>query len=312
MRVLSNFALNFKLTLQKIALLAVSLLIALPACLTIAVPPAAAAPAQEGQAIFQQSCASCHTADGSGAAFGPDLKGVTDKRDTGWLVRWISAADEMISLGDPIASELLQQYSGIPMPDMGLQKPQIEAVLAYLATQNGEQTAPALAEPAEAPATAPQKGNPQIGKQLFTGTLAFHNSAPACMSCQSVNTVGATIGGTLGSDLTHVFGRYGNTGLSSILQTLPFPTMQGIYENKLLTEKEQANLLAFFEEANSAERPVASAEESKDSKIQNLLTPSWAFGLIGLGGFLLLVLLSNFLWRDRFTGVRQRLVGDKQ
>jgi hypothetical protein len=129
------------------------------------------------------------------------------------------------------------------------------------------------------------------------------------MSCQSVNTVGATIGGTLCPDLTHVFGRYGNTGLSSILQTLPFPTMQGIYQNKLLTEQEQANLLAFFEEANSVERPVASVEESKDSTIQNLLNPSWRFGLIGLGGFRLLVLLSNFLWRDLFTGVRQRLVG---
>jgi mono/diheme cytochrome c family protein len=312
MRILSNFAESFKLTLQKIAILAVSFLIALPACLTIAVPPAAAAPAQEGQAIFQQSCASCHTADGSGAAFGPDLKGVTDRRDTGWLVRWISAPDEMISQGDPIASELLQQYSGVPMPNMGLQKPQIEAVLAYLATQNDSQTAPALSEPAEAPATAPQKGNPQIGKQLFTGTLAFHNSAPACMSCHSVNTVGALKGGTLGPDLTHVFGRYGATGLSSVLQTLPFPTMQGIYQNKPLTEEEQANLLAFFESANSAEPPVAPTGESKDTTIQNLLTPSWAFALIGLGGFLLLVLLSNFTWRDRFQGVRQRLVGEKQ
>ena len=218
----------------------------------------------------------------------------------------------MISQGDPIASELLQQYSGIPMPNMGLQKPQVEAVLAYLATQNGEPTAPALSEPAEAAASAPQQGNPQIGKQLFTGTLAFHNSAPACMSCHSVNTVGALKGGTLGPDLTHVFGRYGATGLSSVLQTLPFPTMQGIYQNKLLTEEEQANLLAFFEKANSAEPPVASAEESKDSTIQNILTPSWAFALIGLGGFLLLLLLSNFTWRDRFTGVRQRLVAGKQ
>jgi hypothetical protein len=38
------------------------------------------------------------------------------------------------------------------------------------------------------------------------------------------------------------------------------------------------------------------------------LSSTWKFILLGLGGFLLLALLSQITWRDRLTGVRQRLV----
>ena len=270
--------------------------------------PATAATYEEGQAIFEQSCASCHTVDGSGTAIAPDLKGVTEKRDRDWLARWIAAPDEMLSEGDPLAQELLDKYNGIPMPNMGLSQSQVEAVLTYLAAQGGEMqpvttSLQPVAESVEARGVAPQTGKAQIGKKLFTGEIAFQNRASACISCHAAG-VGVLGGGTLGPDLTHVFGRYGKTGLSSVLETLPFPTMQGIYQDKLLTEEEQSNLLAFFEQANN--------QESGVEGLKNMLTPSWKFVLVGLGGFLVLALLSNFIWRDRFTGVRQPLVGDSK
>ncbi len=321
---ISVFTKSWKRKLQKGVVFAACAAIALWFWLAAASPPAAAASFQEGEAIFQQSCASCHTADGSSAAFGPDLKGIINRRDRDWLVQWISAPEKVLASGDAIAGELLQKYSGVPMPNMGLQPAQVESVLAYLGGESEGQAAtvatPQIATGEVQPAQEVKTGDPQIGEKLFTGAIAFEKRAPACMSCHTVNSVGALRGGTLGPNLTQVFGRYGEIGLSSVLQTLPFPTMQGIYENRLLTEEEQAHLKAFFAQANAREESRAQVAEAtapnQSSFLQKLesfhLTPSWIFGLIGFGGFLLLALLSNFIWRDRFTGVRQRLVGGKQ
>jgi cytochrome c553 len=48
---------------------------------------ATAATMEQGKVLFEQSCASCHSIDGTGASFGPDLKTVTQRRDRDWLTR---------------------------------------------------------------------------------------------------------------------------------------------------------------------------------------------------------------------------------
>ena len=103
--------------------------------------PASAAPvpaqlAEEGQTLFQQQCASCHTI-GSGKLVGPDLLGVTQRRDPEWLRRWILAPDKMLAEGDPTATQLLQEYNNVPMPNLGLTEQQVEALIAYLQTGAG-------------------------------------------------------------------------------------------------------------------------------------------------------------------------------
>jgi hypothetical protein len=79
--------------------------------------------------------------------------------------------------------------------------------------------------------------------------------------------------------------------------------MQGIYQDKPLTEAEQAALLAFFEQQNAVVNEPATTENLWTS-----LTPSWQLVLMALGGCLILLVLSNLTWRDRFTGVRNKLV----
>ena len=44
--------------------------------------------AQEGQQLFVRYCQSCHTI-GAGNLIGPDLQGVTTRRDRAWLERFI-------------------------------------------------------------------------------------------------------------------------------------------------------------------------------------------------------------------------------
>jgi len=95
-----------------------------------------------GQEIFDRSCATCHTV-GQGDRIGPDLAGISDKRDHDWLVRWI---DDPIGMAktDPLGQQILAEWKGIPMSDSLLDPPQIEDVLAYVdwASAAGNSTPP--------------------------------------------------------------------------------------------------------------------------------------------------------------------------
>lgn len=286
---------------------------------------ATAGTVEEGKALFEKSCASCHSMDGSGASYGPDLQTVTQRRDRTWLVDWIANPQAVIDSGDAIAQEILKKYNGVPMPNMGLEPAQVESVVVYLEAAARDQSAVAPVSGSQDMASVPEElttpnppntdsnsmGNAAIGQKLFAGTIPFAKGGPACMSCHTVNTVGALRGGTLGPNLTHVIDRYTEVGLKGVLPTLPYPTMQGIYQNKLLTEEEQAHLLEFFKAANSAETEsqTPTAETASASEPESFhLSATWAFVFLGIGGFFLCALLSQITWRDRLTGVRQRLV----
>lgn len=99
---------------------------------------------RQGERIFQQSCASCHTI-GKGDTLGPDLAGVVARRDRAWLQRWIAQPDKLLAAKDPLAVELLQKYKNLPMPNLGLTDQQVEAVLAYLG--GGQMASAAIPEP---------------------------------------------------------------------------------------------------------------------------------------------------------------------
>jgi hypothetical protein len=53
-----------------------------------------------GKTSFQQKCVACHTI-GKPSLVGPDLKDVSQRRDSQWLVNWITAPDKMIADKDP-------------------------------------------------------------------------------------------------------------------------------------------------------------------------------------------------------------------
>lgn len=95
--------------------------------------PATQAPtdavAQHGKLDFESKCLACHSIAG-GDKLGPDLHGVTKRRDTAWLARWLKEPEKMIAGGDPIAKQLLDKYK-IPMPNQGLSDTEIEQYMAY-------------------------------------------------------------------------------------------------------------------------------------------------------------------------------------
>ncbi len=87
--------------------------------------------AQPGQALFLKACASCHSI-GKGDLVGPDLKGLTARRDRAWLVRYMMTPSLMLAQQDPIAVALAAKYEGATMPYLGLKEPDVADLLAYV------------------------------------------------------------------------------------------------------------------------------------------------------------------------------------
>jgi mono/diheme cytochrome c family protein len=257
---------------------------------------ARAGKAEDGKGIFQAQCASCHTI-GGGDLVGPDLAGVTARRDRAWLERFIQVPDQVLAEGDPVAADLLQKYNGVAMPSLGLSDDEVASLIAYLEAESGgappAETAPGATTPAEG-SPLPAAGDADTGKSLFTGAERFEDGGPPCMSCHSIAGIGALGGGALGPDLTGAYTKYGGAqGVSSVLATLPFPTMVPVFDGRPLRAQEQADLVAFLAEAAEAERP--------GSAIGKLV-------LLSFGGAAALTALALVAWRSRLVGVRRSLV----
>lgn len=83
-----------------------------------------------GEQIFNNKCLSCHTI-GQGRLIGPDLRGVTSRRDQKWLMEVIKSTQSLLKKEDAELRLLVAEY-GLIMPDSGLSDEEIKAVLAYL------------------------------------------------------------------------------------------------------------------------------------------------------------------------------------
>ncbi|VAW92320.1 Cytochrome oxidase biogenesis protein Sco1/SenC/PrrC, thiol-disulfide reductase involved in Cu(I) insertion into CoxII Cu(A) center [hydrothermal vent metagenome] len=94
-----------------------------------------------GEQIFRSRCASCHSVTGNelAGALGPDLLGVTRRREQQWLLDWLKAPDQMLKKKDPIAMALYKQYNNLAMPNMRLHKEEALALLDYMEEETQRQ-----------------------------------------------------------------------------------------------------------------------------------------------------------------------------
>lgn len=94
--------------------------------------PATSAPtdpaAQKAKLAFESKCLACHSIAG-GDRLGPDLFGVTKRRDEAWLARWLKSPEQMLQ-NDPQAKAMLDKWK-IPMPNQGLSEEEIAGYIAY-------------------------------------------------------------------------------------------------------------------------------------------------------------------------------------
>jgi cytochrome c2 len=251
---------------------------------------AAGTDADAGKQIFQEKCTACHTV-GGGNLVGPDLKGVTERRPREWLEQWIAAPDAVLAKKDPVATDLLHQFRDLPMPNLGLSTSDVTAVLAYL-QEPGQAGATAAGAAAGAPAV---QGNPEIGKDLFTGVARFQNGGPPCMACHSAGGIGALGGGQLGPDLTEVVARLGGAAaVNAFVAGTPTPTMKAVWSQHPLTPEERANVVSFLGQAEVSQRPVQAI---------------WGLAGLAVLGVVILLTAAAFWWQTRLRfGVRRPMV----
>lgn len=88
---------------------------------------------EKQQYLFQSKCGACHTI-GQGDKVGPDLAGVTARRERAWLARYIRVPDEVLAAGDPLATALFKKYKEVRMPNLGLTAEEVAELLSYLQT----------------------------------------------------------------------------------------------------------------------------------------------------------------------------------
>ena len=102
-----------------------------------------------GEYLFQSRCSLCHTI-GKGDRVGPDLLNVHQRRDRGWLARYVAAPERLYAAGDPIAKALFAKYPTVRMPNLNLSAEEVRLLLPYIEQQS--QAAAKTRTPAKAKA----------------------------------------------------------------------------------------------------------------------------------------------------------------
>jgi protein SCO1/2 len=90
-----------------------------------------------GEQIYRTRCVACHSLTGNelAGALGPDLKGITQKREMQWLLDWLKAPDQMLQKKDPIAMALYEKYNNLAMPNMRLNQEEAVTLLEYIKSE---------------------------------------------------------------------------------------------------------------------------------------------------------------------------------
>ena len=255
--------------------------------LLLAAPLTPAATAQDPAVFYEDNCASCHTI-GEGVLGGPDLKGVTARRDREWLIQFLLNPEAFA--GDPVVKKMIEESDGMEMAATdGLTRELAEALLTLIEQRSGAAAPPPRPE---RPVTA---ADVDLGRALFTGRATLAASGAPCIACHAAGDVRASVAGRFGVDLADVHGRLGGRrGVHAWLGSPPTPMMRALYRPAPLTADEVHALAAFLEVPRDQASPAPAALPT--------------FVLAGTAGGVIFVGLAGVVWQRRFRSVRRPLV----
>ncbi|HLF65408.1 MAG TPA: cytochrome c [Saprospiraceae bacterium] len=84
----------------------------------------------EGGNLFKLNCTACHQLEQR--LVGPALKGVDQRHDEAWILKFVRSSQTMVQSGDSVAVALFNTYNSVIMPDQNLNEDQIRSILAYI------------------------------------------------------------------------------------------------------------------------------------------------------------------------------------
>lgn len=191
--------------------------------------------------LFGQKCLSCHTL-GEGNKIGPDLLGVDQRREAAWIKKWLTSPTAMLDGKDPTALELLQMFNGVRMPEQNLTPAQIDELLVFFAACTEKDGCTPIGGPKLAIDATPEEI--AAGREYFLGTRRFSAGGPPCAGCHDVRGEQLLGGGSLGGDLTFVWARRHEKGLSEAL--LASPVEKQAYAGRAPTDEESYAVRAYL------------------------------------------------------------------
>src|ERR1035437_5079735 len=68
---------------------------------------------EEGSKLFKANCGSCHAINQK--VVGPALKGVYNKYDEAWLLKWVKNSQDLIKSGDSKAIKIFEENNEVVM-----------------------------------------------------------------------------------------------------------------------------------------------------------------------------------------------------
>ncbi len=92
--------------------------------------------AQDGEKLFKQNCAVCHSSHSDKKLTGPGLAGIFDRAPKGdWLKHWILNNQKVIKSGDAYANKIYNQYGKATMNvfEGQLTEQDVDAILKFIA-----------------------------------------------------------------------------------------------------------------------------------------------------------------------------------
>jgi mono/diheme cytochrome c family protein len=92
-----------------------------------------------GDALFKSNCAQCHAVNEK--VVGPALAGITKRRPISWLIPWVKNSAKVVASGDEYAVKLYNDNGKQQMPSFGLSDKEITSIIAWVTSQEGQQTA---------------------------------------------------------------------------------------------------------------------------------------------------------------------------
>ena len=104
----------------------------LPVVREVPYPPPASSPlGQQGRYVFtNRGCNTCHRV-GGGQLIGPDLAGVTQRRNDRWLTTWLKDPATVVAK-DPELQTWSHEFGDIVMPNQNLDDKEIEGLIQYM------------------------------------------------------------------------------------------------------------------------------------------------------------------------------------
>lgn len=253
---------------------------------------------------FKASCAACHTI-GGGRLVGPDLKDVEKRQERAWLVRFIRDPQGVLASGDAYAAKLLAESRNVAMPPVpGMTDKRAAQLLDLIAAESKLEKSRFASSGVSDRAFTPD--DVARGRRLYLGLEPLSRGGPACIGCHQAGDAAPLGGGRLGPDLSDVFTRLGGRkGLGAWLLGPATATMKPLFasnadpalDRSMDADKDVLALLAFLQQVE------------RDGPPPSRTPQRLAFVFLGVALAAALLVLMDFAWRGRLSGVRSRLVG---